>query len=121
MPLFRNPVILAASVILAVGFLVMLLAYGVRHSFPVFFPFILDEYGWTRGDTALMFSLHLLVYGICAPIAGSLLSKLPAKTLLLFGIVVLGLAAAACSYATRLWHFYILFRSLAPVGLACAG
>ena len=121
MPLFRNPVILAASVILAVGFLVMLLAYGVRHSFPVFFPFILDEYGWTRGDTALMFSLHLLVYGICAPIAGSLLSKLPAKTLLLFGIVVLGLAAAACSYATRLWHSNILFGALAPVGLACAG
>jgi len=121
MPLFRNPVILAASVILAVSFLVMLLAYGVRHSFPVFFPFILDEYGWTRGDTALMFSLHLFVYGICAPIAGSLVSKLPAKALLLFGIVVLGLAAAACSYATRLWHFYILFGALAPVGLACAG
>jgi len=119
--LFKNPVILAASVILAVGFLVMLLAYGVRHSFPVFFPFILDEYGWTRGDTALMFSLHLLVYGICAPIVGSLVSKLPAKALLLFGIVILGLAAAACSYATRLWHFYILFGALAPVGLACAG
>ena len=86
-PLFKNPVILAASVILAVGFLVMLLAYGVRHSFPVFFPFILDEYGWTRGDTALMFSLHLLVYGICAPIVGSLVSKLPAKALLLLSLI----------------------------------
>jgi MFS family permease len=119
--MLQRPVIVAASIILAVSFLVMLLAYGVRHSFPVFFPFILDEYGWTRGDTALMFSLHLLVYGICAPIVGSLVSKLPAKTLLLFGIVILGLAAAACSYATRLWHFYILFGALAPVGLACTG
>ena len=102
-----KPIIVAATAILAVSFVMMLLAYGVRHSFPVFFPFILDEYGWTRGDTALMFSLHLLVYGICAPIAGSLCSKVSPKALLLFGVVVLGLAAAACSYATQLWHFYL--------------
>tara|TARA_Y100001934_G_scaffold267185_1_gene347563 strand:- start:334 stop:1599 length:1266 start_codon:yes stop_codon:yes gene_type:complete len=119
--MLQKPIIIAATVILAVSFVMMLLAYGVRHSFPVFFPFILDEYGWTRGDTALMFSLHLLVYGLCAPIAGSLCSKVSPKALLLFGIVMLGLAAAACSYATRLWHFYLLFGALAPVGLACAG
>ena len=121
MPPSPRPVIVAASVILVVSFVVMLLAYGVRHSFPVFFPFILDEYGWSRGDTAFMFSLHLLVYGICAPIAGSLSSRVSPKLLLLIGVMVLGLAAAACSYATRLWHFYLLFGALAPVGLACAG
>lgn len=121
MSTLQKPIIVAATVILVVSFVMMLLAYGVRHSFPVFFPFILDEYGWTRGDTALMFSLHLLVYGICAPIARSLCSKVSPKALLLFGVVVLGLAAAACSYATRLWHFYLLFGALAPVGLACAG
>ncbi|MBE30487.1 MAG: hypothetical protein CL401_04490 [Acidiferrobacteraceae bacterium] len=121
MPPSPRPVIVAASVILVVSFVVMLLAYGVRHSFPVFFPFILDEYGWSRGDTAFMFSLHLLIYGICAPIAGSLSSRVSPKLLLLIGVMVLGLAAAACSYATRLWHFYLLFGALAPVGLACAG
>ncbi|MGA1696267.1 MAG: MFS transporter [Arenicellales bacterium] len=117
----QKPVFIAAAMILAVSFIMMLLAYGVRHSFPVFFPFILDEYGWTRGDTAFMFSLHLLVYGACAPIAGSLCTKWPPKSLLLFGVLLLGLAAAACSMATRLWHFYVLFGVLAPIGLAAAG
>ena len=107
--------------ILAVSFIMMLLAYGVRHSFPVFFPFILDDDGWSRGDTALMFSLHPLVYGACAPVAGSLCTKWPPKSLLLFGVLLLGLAAAACSLATRLWHFYVLLGVLAPIGLAAAG
>ena len=117
----KNPILLTASVILIVAFLVMLLAYGVRHSFPVFFPFILDEYNWARGDTALMFSIHLLVYGICAPFTGLLVTRIRARSLLLFGIALLGLAAAACSYATQLWHFYLLFGVLAPIGLSCVG
>ena len=99
----------------------MLLAYGVRHSFSVFFPFILEDYSWSRGGTAFMFSLHLMVYGICAPIAGSLTTNWPAKPLLIFGIFVLGVAAGACAFATELWHFYLLFGVLAPIGLACAG
>ena len=117
----RNPAIVAASCILAVSFVVMLLAYGVRHSFSVFFPFILEDYPWSRGGTAFMFSLHLMVYGICAPIAGSLTTNWPTKPLLIFGICVLGVAAAACAFATELWHFYLLFGVLAPIGLACAG
>ena len=117
----RNPAIVAASCILAVSFIVMLLAYGVRHSFSVFFPFILEDYSWSRGGTAFMFSLHLMVYGICAPIAGSLTTNWPAKPLLIFGICVLGVAAGACAFATELWHFYLLFGVLAPIGLACAG
>ena len=117
----RNSIILWATLILAVCFLVQLLGYGVRHSFSIFFPFILDEYHWARGDTALMLSIHLLVYGICAPIAGTMVTKLPPKQLILFGIVVLSMATAACYLATELWHFYLFFGVLAPIGLSCVG
>ncbi len=117
----RNSIIFWATLILAVCFLVQLLGYGVRHSFSIFFPFILDEYHWARGDTALMLSIHLLVYGICAPITGTLVTKLPPKQLILFGIVVLSMATAACYLATELWHFYLFFGVLAPIGLSCVG
>ena len=117
----NNAILLWASVILAVCFLVQLLGYGVRHSFSVFFPFILEEYRWARGDTALMLSIHLLVYGICAPISGSLATKMPPMRLLLFGIAVLSLATTACYFATQLWHFYLFFGVLVPIGLACVG
>ena len=47
MPARPRPVIVAASVILVVSFVVMLLAYGVRHSFPVFSR-IISNYCFVR-------------------------------------------------------------------------
>jgi len=37
------------------------------------------------------------------------------------GIILLGLSTACCAFATRLWHFYLFFGILAPVGMALSG
>jgi len=108
-------------IIVAVAGVAMTLVYGVRHSFSIFFPSILDEFGWRRGSTALMLSLHILTYGIVAPFAGSLADRWRPKRLMLIGAVLLGSAAAVCSLAQKLWHFYLLFGVLTPTGLALCG
>jgi hypothetical protein len=46
-------------VILAIAIFSMMLIYGIRHSFSIFFASILSEFGWSRGSTALMFSLRV--------------------------------------------------------------
>jgi MFS family permease len=99
----------------------MTLVYGVRHSFSIFFPPILDEFGWSRGSTALMLSLNLLVYGFTAPVAGSLADRWQPRKVLLIGATILGLATASCAFARELWHFYLLFGVLVPIGMACSG
>jgi MFS family permease len=99
----------------------MTLIYGIRHSFPVFFPVILDEFGWSRGDTAFMLSLNLLVYGFMAPIAGSLGDRWKPHRVMPLGIVILGLATAGSAYAEELWHFYLFIGILMPIGTALCG
>ena len=99
----------------------MTLGYGVRHSFGVFFPPILDEFGWSRGSTAVMLSIHLFVYGGIAPFAGALSDRWPAKRLILSGALVTGLATVSCGLASQLWHFYAIFGILTPIGLAFVG
>ena len=99
----------------------MTLGYGVRHSFGVFFPPILDEFGWSRGSTAVMLSIHLFVYGCIAPFAGALSDRWPAKRLILSGALVTGLATVSCGLASQLWHFYAIFGILTPIGLAFVG
>lgn len=37
------------------------------------------------------------------------------------GIIVLGLGTAGCAFAHELWHFYLLFGILAPIGTAFSG
>ena len=108
-------------IIVGIAALTMTLVYGVRHSFSVFFPSILDHFGWSRGSTSIMLSIHVLAYGVLAPVAGSLGDRWRPRRVMPMGIIILGLAAAGCSFADKLWHFYLIFGIGTPMGLAFCG
>ena len=108
-------------VIVGVAAIAMTLVYGVRHSFSIFFPSVLDEFGWQRGSTAIMLSFHILTYGLLAPFAGLLADRWRPRRMMPIGALILGTAAGCCYFAQKLWHFYLLFGVLAPVGLSLCG
>ncbi len=99
----------------------MPIIYGVRHSFSVFFPPILDEFGWSRGSTALMMSLNLFIYGLMAPLAGSMGDRWKPRKVMMIGIAIIALATVGCAFANRLWHFYLFFGVILSVGTALCG
>lgn len=107
--------------LVGVMIIAMMLIYGIRNSFSVFFAPVLDDFGWYRGTTAIMLSLNILVYGLAAPVAGILVDRWKPRTVVVMGIFVLALATAANFYAGKLWHFYLLFGVLAPIGTAFCG
>jgi MFS family permease len=108
-------------VIVAITIAGMMLVYGTRHSFAVFFPPVLDEFGWDRGATALMLSLNLLLYGSTAPIVGTLCDRWRPQRVMLLGITMLSAVTASCAFAQELWHFYLLFGILMPIASAFSG
>jgi MFS family permease len=117
----RHPAFFYGWVIIAVGVITGMLVYGVRYSFSIFFPEILNEFGWSRGSTALMMSMNLLVYGLMAPVVGTLSNRWKPKIMMPAGVIILALAMIGCSFARQRWHFYIFFGVIAPVGTAlCA-
>jgi len=99
----------------------MMLVYGIRNAFSVFFDPVLDEFQWYRGSTAIMLSLNILVYGLTAPIAGSLVDRWKPRVVAFTGIITLTMATFLCAFAGELWHFYVLFGILVPVGTAFCG
>ena len=107
--------------IVAVAIITSMLVYGARYSFSIFFPEILNEFGWSRGSTALMMSINVFVYGLMAPIAGTLSSVWKPRILMPAGVVILALAMIGCSFAVELWHFYVFFGVMVPVGTALCG
>ena len=117
----KRPTIFYGWVIVGIAITSMTLIYGTRHSFSVFFPPILGEFGWGRGSTALMLSLNLLIYGFVAPVAGSLGDRWKPRRVIPIGITILGLTTAGCAFAHELWHFYLLFGILMPAGNALSG
>jgi len=108
-------------VVLATGFLVILLGYAMRNTFTVFYPVIVQDFGWTRGITAVMYSLTLLSYGLVAPAAGGLVDRFNPKYILATGGLIVGSGIALCSLATQTWHFYLLYGVIVAVGLSLIG
>ncbi|MCE5262642.1 MAG: MFS transporter [Deltaproteobacteria bacterium] len=98
-----------------------LLVYGARYSFSIFFPEILDEFGWSRGSTALMMSINVLVYGLMAPVTGTLGGRWKPRIMMTVGAAIIALAMVGCSLAYQLWHFYVFFGVFVPVGTALCG
>jgi len=117
----RSPRLFYGWVIVGITVVSMVLIYGIRHSFSIFFPSILDEFGWGRGSTAIMLSLNILIYGLLAPVAGSLGDRWKPRRVVVIGIIILGLATASCAFANQLWHFYLFFGVLMPIGSALSG
>ncbi len=107
--------------ILAVGFITVVGGYACRNTFSVFYPAIVEEFGWARGNTALIFSINVLVYGLFAPFAGGLADRFRPRYVLAAGAVIMGLGISLCSLATEKWQFYLLYGVVASIGLSVAG
>lgn len=108
-------------IILGIAFVTMTLGYALRNTFSVFYPAIVEEFGWTRGNTAIMFSLTLLVYGFAAPAAGRLVDRFDPRVTLSAGVCIAGGGIALCSLATRQWQFYLLYGVMVAIGLSMIG
>ena len=117
----RRPGIFYGWVVLAAAFITIVLGYAIRNSFSVFYPAIVEEFGWGRGDTALMFSITILVYGLTAPIVGSLVDRFEPRLVLSVGACIMGGGIALCSLATTQWQFYLLYGVMVAIGLSITG
>jgi MFS family permease len=108
--------------IVGVMIFAMLLVYGIRSSFSAFFPHILDKFpDWYRGSTSIMFSLNILIYGLTAPFAGTLVDRWKPRRVVVIGITIVALSTAGCYFANQLWQYIVLFGILTPIGTAFCG
>lgn len=105
-------------VIVAISFITLAIVYGSRYSFSVFYVAILQDFGWSRASTALIYSLSILVYGLAGPFAGALLDRFGPRKVLPVGVLLLSLGMAAAGRTEALWHFYLLLGVVMALGTA---
>ena len=108
-------------VVLIAAFVILVLGYAIRNCFSVFYPAIVEEFGWQRGNTALIFSISIIVYGLSSPLAGGLVDRFSPRVILPIGGVILGGGMALCSQAATQWEFYFYYGVLVAIGLSLAG
>ncbi len=108
-------------VIVGVAFLIMSVTYAVWYSFPIFYVPILDQFGWNRADTALIFSIGSIVYGFGSFAGGATIDRLGPKKSFTFSTIILSVGLIGCSRATEIWHFFLFWGCLASLGIAMTG
>lgn len=108
-------------IIVAAGIVSYALGYGARYSFSVIFPSLLEEFHWPRDITAGMLSVHILVYGLIAPVAGTLVDRIGPRRTMASGAILLSLGLALSALGNEPWHFYLSFGVLTGAGLCLIG
>jgi len=100
-------------VITSLVFLNLAMAYGAQYSFGVFFPSLIEEFGWNRQSLSGAFSLYTFMYSILGFFLGRLTDRLGPRRILIFGSICLGLGIALVSRVSAPWHLYIVYGLLA--------
>jgi MFS family permease len=95
------------------------IASGLYFSFPIFFVALFEEFGWSRGATALAFSISSITQGLLSPVVGTLVDRFGPRRVILSGTFVLGAACLLGSRVGSLWSLYLITGVLAAVGV-CA-
>jgi MFS family permease len=106
-------------IVVGVSTAVNALAWGARSTFALFYVSILGEFAWSRGPTALGYSLTWLCFIVFAPVAGWLYDRWGARTVVTGGGLVLGGALALTGQVTSLTQYYLCFGVLSAAGSAC--
>jgi MFS family permease len=108
-------------IIVIVTFVTMAIGVNARTSFSLFFPPIIDEFGWERGVTAGAFSFGFLVSGIVSPLIGRLMDRAGPRAVMELGVALMAGGMLLAPLTTQPWHLYLTIGVMVGAGSVCLG
>lgn len=110
-----------ALVVIAVCFVMNLLARGVSETYAVFLLPLEDELGWRRAELTGIYSTYMLVHGLSAPFAGALFDRLGPRAMYCLGLLCLGGGYFLAGRLSAVWQFHLCVGVLGGIGVASMG
>src|SRR5260370_4581266 len=108
-------------IIVAVTFVTMAIGVNARTAFSLFFPPILDEFGWERGITAGAFSFGFLVSAGVSPLIGRLMDRSGPRAVMELGVALMGGGLLLAPLTTQPWHLYLTIGVMVGAGSVWLG
>jgi len=99
-----------------VGGLSMNLALGTLYAWSVFVAPLEKQFGWTRADTSMVFTIAVVVFALSFVVAGRIQDRIGPLYCSLAGGFLVSLGFYLCSYTTSLTHLFICFGVIGGLG-----
>ena len=115
----KQPRFFYGHVITAAGFIIWFIGWGAfTPSFSVFLKPLLAEFGWSRADASLAYSLSFLVQAGFAVIMGWLTDRLGPRLVITVLGSFLGICYLLLSRVTTLWQFQLTYALVGGIGMS---
>ena len=110
-----------AWLMLGGAFLAFTIGASLMHSYTVFLLAFVADFGWTRAESSLAYSVGQLVGGASSPLVGGLVDRIGARRCVLLGGCLLTLGLLGSAFADALWQVVFLYGVVMTIGANCLG
>jgi MFS family permease len=100
--------------IVAAGFGIFMLGGGLLfHAFGTYVKLLEEEFGWSRTQLSIAFSMQRVESGFLGPLQGWMVDHYGPRAVMLVGVTIFGLGFMAFSQVNTLLAFYLVFVVMA--------
>lgn len=112
----KKPRLHRAWLVAAVTTLALIATAAFRSTTGAFFEPLESEFGWQRSQLSMAVTINLVVYGLAAPFAATLLERFSMRRVAMAALALVALGAGSAVFITQVWHLWILWGVLVGLG-----
>ncbi|MFC1995432.1 MFS transporter [Chloroflexota bacterium] len=105
-------------IIVIVAFVIVMVMWGIRYSFGVFFKPVSTEFGWARAEFSGAYSISMILFGLLSIGMGRLNDWLGPRLIMTGCGIFFGLSYLLMSQLSAIWQLYLFQGVLTGVGLS---
>ncbi|MDF7774685.1 MFS transporter [Sphingomonas sp. AOB5] len=105
-----------ASIVVAVTFLALLVAAGMRSAPGVMIRPLETSMGWDRATISAAAAVGIFLYGMVGPFAAALMLSFGIKRVMLAGLALMSVSTFASLWMSEPWHYVLTWGVISGVG-----
>jgi sugar phosphate permease len=105
-----------AWIVAGVTFLALLSSAGIGATRAVLVLPLEHDFGWDRATVSLALSINLLLFGLCGPFAGALMTRFGVRRVMLAALATLAVAVGLSTLMTQAWQLIALWGVAVGLG-----
>jgi sugar phosphate permease len=105
-----------AWVVAGITFLALVSSAGIRATATVMVLPLEHDFGWDRATVSLALSVNLLLFGLCGPFAGALMTRFGMRRVMVAALLTLSLATGLSVFMAQIWQMVGLWGVFVGLG-----